>query len=160
MGPKSLPGTLLGALLQKVLFFLRFFVPMVAKWEPRGSPKIITLPEHPTCENIFQMFWRMGLGRSLERITKHARMGHLGGSTKWKQVASTYVGKSSKAGSHFPLTHSTFRKPLNNPGPKKIYRPCGSPLVFHKDGTLQTLGSAVKVYVFSDASCNARHSRV
>ena len=101
----------------------------------------------------------MGLGRSLERITKHARMGHLGGSTKWKQVASTYVGKSSKAGSHFPLTHSTFRKPLNNPGPTNIYRPCGSPLVFHKDGTLQPLESAAQVYVFFDAFCNARHSR-
>ena len=40
MGPKSLPGTLLGALLQKVLFLHLIVVPMVAKWEPRGSPKI------------------------------------------------------------------------------------------------------------------------
>jgi len=37
---KSLPGTLLGALLQKVTFFHPIGIPMVAKWEPRGSPKI------------------------------------------------------------------------------------------------------------------------
>ena len=40
MGPKSLPGTLLGALLQKVPNFPPIFVPRVAKWEPRGSSKI------------------------------------------------------------------------------------------------------------------------
>ena len=40
MGPKSLPGTLLGALLQKVLFLHPIFVPMVPKWKPRGSPQI------------------------------------------------------------------------------------------------------------------------
>ena len=41
MGSKFFPGTLLGALLQKVLFLHLIFVPMVAKWEPRGSSKII-----------------------------------------------------------------------------------------------------------------------
>ena len=40
MDPKSLPGTLLGALLQKVTLFHPNLVPLVAKWEPRGSPKI------------------------------------------------------------------------------------------------------------------------
>ena len=40
MGPKSLPGTLLGALLQKVLFLYLIFVPMEVQWEPRGSSKI------------------------------------------------------------------------------------------------------------------------
>jgi len=40
MGPKSLPGTLLGALLQKVLFLHLIFVPMEVQWEPRGTSKI------------------------------------------------------------------------------------------------------------------------
>ena len=40
MGPKSLPGTLLGALLQKVQFLHLIFVPKVTKWEPRVSPKV------------------------------------------------------------------------------------------------------------------------
>ena len=40
MGPKSLPGTLLGALLQKVLCLHLLFEPMKAQWEPRGTPKI------------------------------------------------------------------------------------------------------------------------
>ena len=40
MGTKSLPGTLLGALLQKVLFLNLIFLPMEVQWEPRGSPKI------------------------------------------------------------------------------------------------------------------------
>ena len=40
MGTKSLPGTLLGALLQKVLFLHLIFVPMEVQWEPRGSLKI------------------------------------------------------------------------------------------------------------------------
>ena len=40
MGPKSLPGTLLGALLQKVRFLHLIFVPMEVQWEPRGSSKI------------------------------------------------------------------------------------------------------------------------
>ena len=38
--PKYLPGTLLGALLQKVLFLHLLFVPMELQWEPRGSSKI------------------------------------------------------------------------------------------------------------------------
>ena len=40
MGPKSLPGTLQGALLQKVRFFPPKFVPMVPKWEPRAATPI------------------------------------------------------------------------------------------------------------------------
>ena len=40
MGPKSLPGTLLGGLLQKVLFLHRIFVPREVQWEPRGTSKI------------------------------------------------------------------------------------------------------------------------
>ena len=40
MSPKSLPGTLLGAFLQKVLFLHQNFLPMEVQWEPRGSPKI------------------------------------------------------------------------------------------------------------------------
>ena len=40
MGTKSLPGTLLGALLQKVLFLHLLFVPMEVQWEPRGTSKI------------------------------------------------------------------------------------------------------------------------
>ena len=40
MGSKSLPGNLLGTLLQKVVFLHLLFVPMEVQWEPRGSPKI------------------------------------------------------------------------------------------------------------------------
>ena len=40
IGPKSLPGTLLGALLQEVVFFLTIFVPTETTWEPRGSSTI------------------------------------------------------------------------------------------------------------------------
>ena len=40
MGPKSLPGTLLGALLPKVLLFHQISIPMEVQWEPRGSSKI------------------------------------------------------------------------------------------------------------------------
>ena len=39
MGTKSLPGTLLGALLQKVLFLHLIFVAMEVQWEPRRSSK-------------------------------------------------------------------------------------------------------------------------
>ena len=40
VGSKSAPATLLGALLQKVALFHQIIVPLVAKWEPRGSHKI------------------------------------------------------------------------------------------------------------------------
>jgi len=40
MDSKPLPGTLPGVLLQKARLFHPIVVPMVAKWEPRGSPKI------------------------------------------------------------------------------------------------------------------------
>ena len=41
MGSKSLPGALLGALLQKMLCLGLIFVPMVPKWKSRGNPRII-----------------------------------------------------------------------------------------------------------------------